>query len=195
VGGRRANEIPTLFADLIPQMRVGDISDPIRSSSGFHIIRLTDHRTAERHIVEQTRTRHILIKVDELTDDEQARQMAAELRERIRAGADFADLAREYSDDRASGARGGDLGWVEPGVMVPAFEQAMNSLSPGELSEPVQTEFGWHVVQVLERRSHDATDEYTRDTAREAIFRRKAEEEFAEWLRRLREEAYVEFRG
>lgn len=194
LGWRRANEIPTLFADLVPQMRVGDISDPIRSSSGFHIIRLSDHRTAERHIIEQTRARHILVRADELTDDAQARQMAGQLRERILAGADFAELAREHSDDRASGARGGDLGWVEPGMMVPAFEQAMDALEPGEISEPVQSEFGWHLVQVLERRSHDATEEFTRDMARESIFRRKAEEEFAEWLRRLREEAYVEFR-
>lgn len=195
LGWRRANEIPTLFADLVPQMRVGDVSDPIRSSSGFHIIRLADHRTAERHIIEQTRARHILIKADELTDDEQARQTAGQLRERILAGADFAELAREYSDDRASGTRGGDLGWVEPGMMVPAFEQAMNALEPGEISEPVQSEFGWHLVEVLERRSHDATEEFSRDKARETIFRRKAEEEFAEWLRRLREEAYVEIRS
>lgn len=195
LGWRRANEIPTLFADLVPQMRVGDVSDPIRSSSGFHIIRLADHRTAERHIIEQTRARHILIKADELTDDEQARQTAGQLRERILAGADFAELAREYSDDRASGTRGGDLGWVEPGMMVPAFEQAMNALQPGEISEPVQSEFGWHLVEVLERRSHDATEEFSRDKARETIFRRKAEEEFAEWLRRLREEAYVEIRS
>lgn len=195
LGWRRANEIPTLFADLVPQMRVGDISDPIRSSSGFHIVRLADHRTAERHIIEQTRARHILIKADELTDDEQARQTAGQLRERILAGADFAELAREYSDDRASGTRGGDLGWVEPGMMVPAFEQAMNALDPGEISEPVQSEFGWHLVEVLERRSHDATEEFSRDKARETIFRRKAEEEFAEWLRRLREEAYVEIRS
>ncbi|MDX9739823.1 MAG: peptidylprolyl isomerase [Gammaproteobacteria bacterium] len=195
LGWRRANEIPTLFADLVPQMRVGDTSELIRSSSGFHIIRLAEHRTAERHIIDQTRTRHILISADALTDDAQARRLTEELRERILAGADFAELAREHSDDRGSGARGGDLGWVEPGMMVPAFEQAMDALDPGEVSEPVQSEFGWHLVQVLERRSHDATEDFTRDMARESIFRRKAEEEFAEWLRRLREEAYVEFRS
>lgn len=195
LGWRRANEIPTLFADLVPQMRVGDTSELIRSSSGFHIIRLTDHRAAQRHMVDQTHARHILIRTDELVDDAEAQRMAEALRERLDAGADFAELAREHSDDRASGSRGGDLGWVEPGMMVPAFERAMDSIEPGEISAPVQSQFGWHLVQVLERRSHDATEDFTRDTARESIFRRKAEEEFAEWLRRLREEAYVEFRG
>lgn len=194
LGWRRANEIPTLFADLIPQMRVGDVSEPIRSGSGFHIIKLSDHRTAERHMVTQTHARHILRTVNELVDDDGARNALLKLRERALAGEDFGTLARENSQDPGSATTGGDLGWVEPGQMVGEFERTMNGLEPQEISAPVRTRFGWHLVQVLERRQHDDTEEYTRDTAREAIFRRKAEEEHQTWLQRLREEAYVELR-
>lgn len=194
LGWRRANEIPTLFADLVPQMQAGDVSEPIRSSSGFHIVKLSDHRTAERHMVTQTRARHILMTVNELVSDDAARSALLDLRERALAGEDFATLAREHSQDPGSAAGGGELGWVEPGQMVGEFERTMNGLEPEEISAPVRTRFGWHLVQVLERRQHDDTEDYTRDTAREAIFRRKAEEDHQEWLRRLREEAYVELR-
>ncbi|MDR2877289.1 MAG: peptidylprolyl isomerase [Chromatiales bacterium] len=192
LGWRRANELPTLFADIVPQMQVGDISEPIRSGSGFHIIKLSDHRTSERHTVDQTHARHILKSVNELVDDDNARAAVLELRARALAGEDFAALAREYSQDPGSATNGGDLGWISPGQMVGEFERTMNELTPGEISQPVRTRFGWHIVQVLERRQHDDTEEYTRDTAREAIFRRKAEEENQTWLQRLREEAYVE---
>lgn len=194
LGWRKANEIPTLFADLVPQMRVGEVSELIRSSSGFHIITLADHRAGERHMVEQTRARHILIATNELVGDDQARQTLLALRERVAAGEDFAELARRHSADPGSASRGGDLGWVEPGQMVAEFQRAMDALAPQEIGEPVKTRFGWHLVQVLERRQHDDTEDFTRDMARESIFRRKAEEEHAEWLRRLREEAYVELR-
>lgn len=194
LGWRRANEIPTLFADAVPQMSVGEVSEPIRSSSGFHLVKLLDHRAGERHIVEQTRARHILVRTDELISDELARETLRDLRARIEEGADFADLAREYSDDPGSASRGGDLGWVEAGEMVPEFERAMDELGPGEIGGPVQTAFGWHLVQVIERRRHDDTESFTREAAREAIFRRKAEEEHSQWLRRLRDEAYVEVR-
>ncbi len=194
LGWRKANEIPTLFADLVLQMRAGDTSDLIRSSSGFHIIRLLDHRAGTRRMVTQTQTRHILVTTNELRGDEQARSTLLELRERALAGEDFAELARRHSEDPGSASRGGDLGWVEAGQMVPEFEDMMASLAPQEIGEPVKSRFGWHLVQVLDRRQHDNTEEFTRDTARESIFRRKAEEEHASWLRRLREEAYVEFR-
>lgn len=194
LGWRKANEIPTLFADLVLQMRVGDTSDLVRNSSGFHIIRLLEHRAATRHVVTQTHTRHILVATNELRNDEQARTTLLELRERAQAGEDFAELARNNSEDPGSATRGGDLGWVELGQMVPEFERMMESLAPQEIGEPVKSRFGWHLVQVLDRRQHDNTEEFTRDAARESIFRRKAEEEYSSWLRRLREEAYVEFR-
>lgn len=194
LGWRHANEVPSLFADLIPEMEVGAFSDLIRSSSGFHIIQLTDHRTGDRHLVGQTRTRHILVEVDELVDEDAALKDALRLHEALLAGADFATLAREHSDDRVSGSRGGDLGWVEPGIMVPEFEQAMDALEEGEISRPVRTTFGWHLIEVETRREADLTEELTRESAQESIFRRKAEEAYEEWLRRLRDEAYVEFR-
>lgn len=194
LGWRRANEIPTLFADMVPQMSVGEISDLVRNSSGFHIVKLLEHRPGERHMIDQTLARHILVATNELVGDDLARDTLLGLRERLDAGEDFADLARRQSDDPGSAARGGDLGWVEAGQMVPAFERAMDALGRGEISEPVRTRFGWHLIQVVDRRQHDNTEEFTRDMARESIFRRKAEEEHAEWLRRLRDEAYVEVR-
>ncbi|MFQ5488475.1 MAG: peptidylprolyl isomerase, partial [Gammaproteobacteria bacterium] len=191
---RQAGELPTLFVDVVRDMKVGDVSDLIRSPSGFHIIKLLEHRSGQRHLVTQSHARHILIRPDGLTSEEQALETAHELRRRILAGEDFAQLAREYSDDKASAVDGGDLGWVSPGQMVSEFEQALAKLEPGLISEPVKSGFGWHLIQVLERRQHDDTDEFTRNQARKQIFQRKAEEAQSNWLRRLRDEAYVEYR-
>ncbi len=194
LGWRRAGELPTLFAETVPQMRPGEVSDLIRSGSGFHIVKLHGHRSGETRVLTQTRARHILVETSELLGEEAARQLLRELKERIAAGASFADLAHAHSDDVASASTGGDLGWVNPGEMVPEFEQAMAALEVGEISEPVQSPFGWHLVQVVARRERDVTEEFTREMARESIYRRKAEEEFSDWLRRLREDAYVEYR-
>lgn len=194
LGWRKAAELPTLFAEIVPQMQPGEISDLIRSGSGFHIIRLHDHRSGETRVLTQTRARHILVETGELLGDEAALDLLRDLKGRIDAGANFADLAHAHSDDVASASTGGDLGWVNPGEMVPEFEQAMTALAIGELSEPVQTPFGWHLVQVVARRERDVTEEFSREMARESIYRRKAEEEFSDWLRRLREDAYVEYR-
>ncbi len=194
LGWREAGELPTLFVDVVRHMKVGEVSDLVRSPSGFHIIKLLDHRSGQRHLVTQTHARHILIRPDGLNSSEQALETARDLRRRLLAGEDFAELAREFSDDKASAVDGGDLGWVNPGQMVPEFEQALARLSPGAISEPVKSGFGWHLIQVLERREHDDTDEFTRQQARKQIFQRKLEEAQANWLRRLRDEAYVEYR-
>jgi peptidyl-prolyl cis-trans isomerase SurA len=193
LGWREAGQIPTLFAEVVVDMGVGEVSEPIRSPSGFHIVKLVD-REGEQHVVTQTQARHILLRPNELVGQAEVRARLEQLAQRIEAGEDFATLARSHSEDPASAANGGSLGWVNPGDLVPQFEDVMNRLAPGEVSRPFETPFGWHVVQVLERRQHDSTEEFQRNRAREMIRARKAEEELEVWLRRLRDEAYVEVR-
>lgn len=194
LGWRKLGQIPSLFAELVPTMHEGDIQGPIRSPNGFHIIKLLGVKGGEQHTVTKTHVRHILIKPNETLSDADAAQKLLGLKERIANGEDFAELARAHSDDKGSAIKGGDLGDVEPGALVPPFEDAMSKLSPNELSAPVQTQFGWHLIQVLER--HESTDnsEAQRSQARDAIFKRKVEEETELWLRRIRDEAYVEIR-
>jgi len=194
LGWRRAGELPTLFSDVVLQLKVGEISDLIRSSSGFHIIKLLDHRGGDRHITTQTHARHILIRPNELISDDDARRKLEEIRDRIQQGEDFAAMAEAYSDDKANSGNGGDLGWINPGDMDPDFEAAMDALQPNQLSQPVRTRFGWHLIDVLGRRNQDVTEEFERTKAREQIYQRKIEEESINWLRRLRDEAYVEIR-
>ena len=194
LGWRKASELPTLFTDEVTDMQKGEVSDPIRSPSGFHIILLADYEGSDRQIVQQTQARHILISTSEITSDDEARGRLQQLKSRIDGGDDFAALARSHSDDKGSAIKGGDLGWVSSGDLVPRFEEQMNQLSIGETSEPFRTEFGWHIVQVLERRDYDNTDEVLKSQAREAIRERKAVEATEFWLRRLRDEAYVETR-
>lgn len=194
LGWHKAAELPTIFVDQVLKMKTGDISNLIRSPSGFHIIKLLEQRNGERHIVTQTHARHILIRPDELTSDESAQTRLKEIRQRIENGADFADQARKYSNDTATASSGGDLGWINPGEMVPNFEAHINKLATGEISEPFKTAFGWHIAQVLERRRRDETDTFLRSQAREAIRQRKTDEELQSWLARLRDDAYVENR-
>lgn len=195
IGWRKAAQMPTLFADTVPQMEVGAYSDLIRSASGFHIIKLQDKRSdTKRHIIEQTLARHILIRPNELRSNNEVKQRLELLRERIINGEDFSILARSNSDDKASAADGGSLGWVSPGMMVASFEEQMGRLQPGEISQPFTTRFGWHIVQVMSRRKHDNTEELQRLQARNNISQRKTEEAVENWLRRLRSEAYVEYR-
>ena len=194
LGWRKLAELPTLFVEAVMNMQTGAISDLIRSPSGYHIIKLLDKRNGQRHIVTQTHARHILIRTDEMTNDATAEQRLTEARARLEQGADFAELARELSDDTASAANGGDLGWSNPGELTPAFESAMNALSEGEISRPFKSNFGWHIVQVLERRRHDNTASLLRGQAREALRQRKIDEELQTWLTRLRDEAHVENR-
>ncbi|NNM00542.1 MAG: molecular chaperone SurA, partial [Gammaproteobacteria bacterium] len=178
LGWRKGAEIPSLFADTALQMEVGDVSDVITSPSGLHIIKLNDRRSGEKVLVEQTRARHILIRPSELITEEAARERLEQLTLRLQGGADFGDLARTHSDDRASALDGGSLGWVSPGQMVPQFEEVMNGTSVGATSRPFQTEFGWHILTVEERRTYDGTEEVRRSKARAAIRNRKAEDSF-----------------
>jgi len=194
LGWRKVNEIPTIFSTQVATMEKGDISDLIKSSSGFHIVKLTDVRSSEKHMITQTNARHILIKVDELTTPDDAWVKLEQLRIRIEGGDDFAKLAKANSDDKLSAAQGGDLGWSSPGRLVPQFEEVMNQLEIDQISEPFETQFGWHILQVLERREFDDTENAKREQASETIRRRKSEEAHQNWLRHLRDEAYVEYR-
>ena len=195
LGWRKIGEIPTLFSSLVINFKKGQVSDLIESPSGFHIIKLSDIRNSgETLMVTQTHARHILIKTNELLTDEDALKRLDQLKLRIEGGDDFTELARSHSEDPGSAVNGGDLGWTNPGEMVPEFEQEMNRLEPGETSEPFKSPFGWHIVQVLERREHDNTDAQKRAKAREIIRTRKIQEAQQNWLRSLRDEAYVEYR-
>ncbi len=195
LGWRNGSELPTIFADVVPKLGKGEISDPIKSSSGFHVVQLADVRgDAGRHVVTQTRARHIQVRPNEVTSEAEAKARLAQLRDRIENGEDFAELARANSDDRASALQGGDLGWLNPGDTVPEFESELNEIAVGGLSEPFKTRFGWHIVQVLERREFDDTEKVKRARAAEQIRRRKMDEELQNWLRQIRDEAYVELR-
>lgn len=192
LGWIKHGQLPTIFAEMIPKMKTGDITKPVRSASGFHIIKLLDSRSDDqKHVVQQTLARHILVKTSEILGSSEAKQKLERIRERIMSGHDFAQVAKASSDDTGSAADGGNLGWISPGAMVPEFEEAMNKVPPGEISEPFQSRFGWHIVQVLSRRQHDDTDSYLRTQARNLIQKRKVEEETENWLRRIRDEAYV----
>ncbi len=193
-GWRTAAEMPTLFAREIAQMQDGDTSQVIRSPSGFHVIHMVGRRGVKRTMIDQTRARHILITPNALVSDEEARIRLETLRDRIEGGADFGVLAKANSDDKASAVDGGRLGWISPGEMVPEFEQVMDSLEIGQVSEPFRSQFGWHIVEVLDRRQHDNTVEFQRSRAAKVIERRKVEEETELWLRRLRDESYVDYR-
>lgn len=194
LGWRQASDLPTMFGDALLRLEVGEVTEPIRSASGFHLVKLVDKRGSERQMVRQTRARHVLIALDELTDEAAARRQLSALRERIVNGEDFGEIARIHSDDSGSAPRGGELGWVDPGNTVPVFERTMDSLAPGGLSQPFRSQFGWHIVQVLERRERDDTDAARRAEALRALRARRIEENMRTWVRRVRDEAYVEYR-
>ena len=194
IGWRSIGQMPSLFVEPVKTLQVGDVSDVIHSPSGFHIIKLVEKRGDERHIMRQTRARHILLKPDVVHTDEENLLRLQQLEIRLRAGEDFATLALANSQDSVSAAKGGDLGWLSPGDTVPDFEEAMNTLGPGEISPPVKTRFGWHLIQVEGYRDHDSTEEFERNKARNLLRSRKYDEELFLWLRRLRDEAYVEYR-
>jgi len=192
---RPADRLPTLYAEAIASLKPGEASGILRSPAGFHIVKLLDRRGGDRvgGLIRQTHARHILIKVNELVSSEEARHKLAGLKERLDNGADFAELARLYSND-LSAAKGGDLGWLYQGDTVPEFERAMDALGIGELSQPVQSPFGWHLIQVLERKNAEAGDERKRLMARQALRERKSDEAYEDWLRQMRDRAYVEYR-
>ena len=193
LGWRKGSQLPQFILDLVTKMKPGEVSAAVRTPSGFHIVKLNERRGGEPQvIVNQIHVRHILLKTNELDDDETVRQKLAKLRERIMAGEDFAGIAATTSQDPGSAPDGGDLGWSGPGTFVPEFDKAVAELKPNEISEPFKTRFGWHIVQLLGTRTYDSTDDVRRQKAYAAIRESKADEETELWLRRLRDEAFVE---
>lgn len=194
MGWRDGERLPTLFFDALRTMQAGELSGVLRSPNGFHILKLDQRRGGQGPVmVQQTNARHILIKASELVSDNEARNRLRNLKERLENKTDFAQLARANSED-TSASKGGDLGWISPGDTVPEFERAMNALQPGQISEPIRSPFGWHLIQVVERRSSDMSKERRRLTARQALRERKSEEAYEEWVRQLRDRAFVEVR-
>lgn len=194
LGWRKHGELPSLFAEVVPDLAVGEVSKALRSGSGFHLVRVKDKKSQELHLVKQTLASHILIRANELTSAEQAEDRLQQLRERIAKGEDFAELARAHSEDTGSAIDGGSLGWTSPGVMVPEFEEKMDALAIGEMSDVFESRFGWHLIKVYDRREQNMADEFKRNKAREQIRQRKIDEELESWLRAMRDEAYVEYR-
>lgn len=192
LGWRHLNDIPTIFVDTVRKMKAGNVSDAIRSPSGFHVIKLLEMKGADNNMVTKTEVRHILIKTNEVIDDNEAKKRLLALKERIADGDDFAALARAHSDDKGSALKGGSLGKVSPGDLVKEFEETMNRLAVNQISDPIQTQFGWHLIQVLGRETRDNSGERQKNMARDSIRKRKIEEETELWLRRVRDEAYVE---
>lgn len=195
IGLRPEDRLPPLYADVLSQLKVGEISGILRSPAGFHIIKLIERQNAKQGLpaLKQTHARHILIRINEVTSEADARRKLATVKERLDNGADFAELARLYSDDLSS-TKAGDLGWLYQGDTVPEFERAMDDLNINEISKPVQTSFGLHLIQVLERRVDEGSKERQRMVARMALRERKADEAYQDWLRQQRDQAYVEYR-
>jgi len=193
LGKRKANELPQLFVDAIKKLSPGEISKPIRSASGFHILQLVSS-SDNSIIVQQTHARHILIIPNDKVSDDQARETLLELKQKLEEDDEnFAKLASEFSDDPGSKKTGGDLGWASPGTYVGKFESVMDNLQINQISEPFKTPFGWHLLQVLERRDYNQTQANKEAAARKAIQSRKIDEELRLWLRRIRDEAYVKY--
>jgi peptidyl-prolyl cis-trans isomerase SurA len=194
IGWRNGDRLPTVFTNAVKSMKPGDVSAVLRSPNGFHLVRLNDKRGGTaKTIVEQSKARHILIRVNEFVSEADAKLKLERLRDRISRGEPFSEVAKSGSED-ASNGRGGDLGWLSPGDTVPQFEEAMKKLKLNVLSEPTRTQFGWHLIEVMERRSHDITDDRSRASARAALRERKAEESYQDWLRQLRDRSFVELK-
>lgn len=195
IEARPLDRLPTLYAEAVAGLQPGEVSGILKSPAGFHIVKLIDRQGGDsvHRVIRQTRARHILIKVNELVSSEEARRKLVGLKERLDNGADFAELARLYSND-LSAAKGGDLGWLYQGDTVPEFERAMDAQAINEIGKPVQSPFGWHLIQVLERKSAEAGDERKRLLARQALRERKSDEAYEDWLRQMRDRAYVEYR-
>ncbi len=193
LGWRSRDNLPSLFADVAPGLKVGETAAPIRSASGYHLVFLAEKRGGEM-LVQQTKVRHILLKPSAIRSSEETRELARELREDIIGGEDFGALAREYSEDIGTAAEGGDLGWTTPGQMVPEFENIMNSTELNSISQPFESQYGWHILEVVERRQEDLSSMVVSNRAREMLHKRKYQEELDAWLRKIRDEAFIDIK-
>lgn len=194
LGWRSGGQLPSIIADRIPAMKAGDVTEPIRTPSGFHIFKLNEKRGGlEQTLQQQVHARHILLKTNELEDDSTVKLRLEKIRERIQGGEDFAAIASVTSQDTGSTVQGGDLGWAGPGTFVPEFEKTIASLKENEISEPFKTQFGWHIVQLLGRRTQDVSDDMLRNRAYGELQQSKAEDEIELWLRELRDNAFIEY--
>ena len=192
MGWRSLNQLPALFAGTVKNMNVSDVSEPLRSGSGLHILFLKDKKGGfKQEVVVQTKVRHILVTPDAITTDQQAKDKIELARERILGGEDFTTVAVEISDDKSNAAQGGDMGWVDPGTFVPEFNEVMNGLSLNQLSKPVRTQFGWHIMEVTGRRDQDQTEDRKRDRAYRILSSRKYEEEMQTWISELKDRAHI----
>ena len=195
LGWKQPGQLPGMFLATLSALEPGSVSDVLRSPVGFHILKLDDRkRGVQSQPIPQTHARHILQQPSEVRSISEVKSKLQQLKERVFNGEDFAELARAHSEDKSSAAKGGDLGWVNPGQTVPEFERAMNELELDELSEPVETPFGLHLIQVLDRRMYDVSEERSRAAARQQIHTRKADARYDQWLRQMRDEAYVDYR-
>jgi peptidyl-prolyl cis-trans isomerase SurA len=194
LGWRKADDLPAVFAEIVPDTEPGQAAGPIRSAGGLHLVQVVERRGGPQ-IIDQTHARHILIKPSEIRTDEQSEQLLVDIRKRVIGGEDFADLARQYSEDFGSAQEGGDLGWARKGQFVPIFEETMASLQIDQISQPIRSQFGWHILQVLERRKYDVSQEAARDQAYRYLFQRKFQDELDSWLQKIRDEAYVDIKA
>jgi peptidyl-prolyl cis-trans isomerase SurA len=195
LGWRKAGQLPSFVADIIPTLKAGEVTQPIRTPSGLHIFKVLEIRGGQTPaLVSQVHARHILMKPTEVMDDETVRQKLSQIRERVLKGESFEAVASVTSEDPGSAASGGDLGWAGPGTFVPEFEKQLDALSENEISQPFRTQFGWHIIQLLGRRTYDATEDMTRNRCVSQLREARADEETEIWLRRLRDEAFVEYR-
>lgn len=194
LGLRKSSELPSLFANVAPTLEINEIAKPFNSRAGFHIVKLVEKRGETKEIINQSMVSHILIKTNEIMNEQQALEKITDLRQQLIDGADFAELAKEHSDDIGSKRKGGSLGWSMPGVFVPAFEKAMNEATLGEITEPVKSQFGWHIILVSERRDEDFSEELVRQKARNFLVGRRFQDEVQLWLQGIRDSAYIELK-
>ena len=194
IGWRKGDALPTLFAEIVPSLSAGEVAPPVRTPSGIHLIRLDDVKGGEPIIENQTLARHILIETNEIEDDQVVEQKLLEIRQEVIDSGDFGAIAKAVSQDPGSAVEGGELGWMGPGTFVREFEEQMNALEIGEISQPFKSPFGWHIVEVMDRRVHDTTDDVRRQQAMMAIRESKLTEETELWVRQIRDEAFVEYR-
>lgn len=194
LGWKKMAQLPGVFIEAVEKLEIGQVSEPIRSDAGYHLIKLYDRRGGGEQLIEQHFARHILIKPNEIRDEQTTIETLNTLRDRVKAGEDFALLAKEFSEDPGSALNGGELGWSTPGMFVAEFEETMSGIELNEISAPFLSQFGWHILQVTERRKQDFSDEIKRNRAQNVLRQRKFEEELQVWLQEIRDEAFVEIK-